>query len=152
MSAADAGKMLEGDWRCAGCGIVSPKRVRKCDCPTEVVIRDGTGENDWKIPTEEFLEGELGLLYNHAPDDSRQFTRWGMHAAIHHGMRIADERAKSEITRLQTKLTTPPSDLSALRAEIEALRMSDGGLDLYRGYNNAVDDILAIIDRAAEGK
>jgi hypothetical protein len=32
---------------------------------------------------------QLGLLYNHADDDSRQFTRWQMLVAMHHGLEMA---------------------------------------------------------------
>jgi hypothetical protein len=32
---------------------------------------------------------ELRLLYNHAEDDSRQFTRWQMVVAMNHGKRLA---------------------------------------------------------------
>lgn len=36
---------------------------------------------------------ELALLYNHAPDDSRQFTRWQMVEAMNHGIRLATPTA-----------------------------------------------------------
>lgn len=42
------------------------------------------------IPEEEALR-ELGLLYNHAADDSRQFTRWQMLAAMQHGYSLASK-------------------------------------------------------------
>jgi len=35
------------------------------------------------------LQDELRLLYNHVEDDSRQFTRWNMHVAITHGISLA---------------------------------------------------------------
>lgn len=34
---------------------------------------------------------QLGLLYNHTEDDSRQFTRWQMLVAMHHGRRLSTE-------------------------------------------------------------
>lgn len=37
------------DWRCAGCGAHAPKRIRSCDCPTNVVVR-GT-KQAWKVGT-----------------------------------------------------------------------------------------------------
>jgi hypothetical protein len=40
---------MADDWRCAGCGIISPDRQRMCDCPTNVVSRRG-GEFQWKRP------------------------------------------------------------------------------------------------------
>lgn len=36
------------EWKCAGCGALSPGRVRSCDCPTNVVCR-GRAEQEWKI-------------------------------------------------------------------------------------------------------
>jgi hypothetical protein len=39
-------KIFTSEWRCAGCGIVSPDRARSCSCPTDVVVKDGMQE--WK--------------------------------------------------------------------------------------------------------
>lgn len=40
---------MSGDeWKCAGCGVFSPGRVRSCGCPTSVVYKMG-GESAWKI-------------------------------------------------------------------------------------------------------
>lgn len=44
--------------------------------------------------SEERLLAELALLYNHKEDDSRQFTRWQMIAAIAHGMTLAAHPAE----------------------------------------------------------
>lgn len=33
--------MSEIEWRCAGCGILSPGRVRACSCPTECLYVRG---------------------------------------------------------------------------------------------------------------
>jgi hypothetical protein len=44
------------------------------------------------IPEEDGLR-ELGLLYNYAEDDSRQFTRWQMLEAMNHGFGLASEKA-----------------------------------------------------------
>jgi hypothetical protein len=30
-------------WKCANCGVVSPDRVRACNCPTEVLWQEGAG-------------------------------------------------------------------------------------------------------------
>ena len=38
---------------------------------------------------------ELGLLYNYADNDSRQFTRWQMIVAMRHGIRL---RAEGEMS------------------------------------------------------
>lgn len=39
------------DWKCAGCGIISPDKWRSCDCPTDVVYRmqDGKMINEVKV-------------------------------------------------------------------------------------------------------
>lgn len=31
-------------WKCCGCGVDSPGRTRRCDCPTATVYRDGNPE------------------------------------------------------------------------------------------------------------
>ena len=50
------------------------------------VAADGLSDiEDWQRPDAR----ELGMLYNYAHDDSRQFTRWQMMEAIAHGRRIA---------------------------------------------------------------
>ena len=33
--------MTEIEWRCAGCGILSPGRIRACSCPTECLYVRG---------------------------------------------------------------------------------------------------------------
>lgn len=40
----------ENEWRCAGCGVLSPDRVRQCDCPTGVVCMGfgPTQKSAWK--------------------------------------------------------------------------------------------------------
>lgn len=38
--------MTDEDWKCCGCGKVSPDRERTCECPTEVVFRNG--KTEWK--------------------------------------------------------------------------------------------------------
>lgn len=43
---------------------------------------------------------ELRLLYNHAEDDSRQFTRWQMVTAINHGIRLARADAYEQAARV----------------------------------------------------
>jgi hypothetical protein len=43
---------------------------------------------------------ELGLLYNHKADDSAQFTRWQMMAAIAHGRRLAASPPASTDNRI----------------------------------------------------
>ena len=35
------------EWKCAGCGTLSPGRQRSCDCPTRVVFKS-IGETAWK--------------------------------------------------------------------------------------------------------
>ncbi len=35
------------EWKCAGCGTLSPDRQRSCDCATNVVVKS-TGEQAWK--------------------------------------------------------------------------------------------------------
>lgn len=42
-----------------------------------------------KLLSEECRLREIGLLYNHAADDSRQFTRWQMSVAMLHGWNLA---------------------------------------------------------------
>jgi hypothetical protein len=44
----------EPDWKCASCGVPSPKRERVCDCGTSVVYRrrDGCLEHAIKVPNE----------------------------------------------------------------------------------------------------
>lgn len=32
--------MSQYEWTCAGCGAVSPNKIRSCDCPTNVVSWD----------------------------------------------------------------------------------------------------------------
>ena len=41
--------MAEYEWRCAGCGVLSPDKIRSCTCPTNVVIWDR--ETAWKQDT-----------------------------------------------------------------------------------------------------
>ncbi|MCW2228067.1 hypothetical protein M2238_002192 [Bradyrhizobium elkanii] len=36
------------DWKCSGCGVPTPNRVRCCNCPTNC-ISDGQGNGAWKI-------------------------------------------------------------------------------------------------------
>ncbi len=38
--------MSATDWRCAGCGAVSPDQLRSCDCPTNVASL--RGKTAWK--------------------------------------------------------------------------------------------------------
>lgn len=45
----------------------------------------------------EQTKGELARLYNHADDDSRQFTRHQMMVAIRHGYRLASEGASGSV-------------------------------------------------------
>jgi hypothetical protein len=33
----------EKAWKCAGCGVPSPDRVRACNCPTAVLWQEGAG-------------------------------------------------------------------------------------------------------------
>ena len=33
----------EKAWKCAGCGVPSPDRIRACNCPTEVLWQEGGG-------------------------------------------------------------------------------------------------------------
>lgn len=41
---------LKNEWRCAGCGILTPSKIRRCDCATNVVTRgDVGGEQSWKL-------------------------------------------------------------------------------------------------------
>lgn len=56
--------------------------------PQQIADTPGAG----LISEEEGLR-ELGLLYNYAEDDSRQFTRWQMLVAMSHGYRLASEKA-----------------------------------------------------------
>ena len=39
------------DWKCAGCGIISPRKIRICDCPTGCVFKymNGKMTNELKI-------------------------------------------------------------------------------------------------------
>lgn len=48
-------------------------------------------------PRDEILLKELKLLYNHAEDDSRQFTRWNMVCAMNHGKFLQKEETEKEI-------------------------------------------------------
>lgn len=63
-----------------------------------------TGVEHWQQPDAR----ELGLLYNHKPDDSAQFTRWQMMAAIAHGRRLAARPAPAEdaVERVAEALAT----------------------------------------------
>jgi hypothetical protein len=31
----------EAKWKCCGCGVISPNRVRSCACPTECLYQPG---------------------------------------------------------------------------------------------------------------
>lgn len=42
------GFQIVSEWKCSGCGIASPNRVRSCECPTGAVRRSN-GEGAWKI-------------------------------------------------------------------------------------------------------
>jgi hypothetical protein len=33
----------EKAWKCAGCGVPSPDRIRACNCPTAVLWQEGAG-------------------------------------------------------------------------------------------------------------
>lgn len=37
------------EWKCCGCGIESPNRVRRCDCPTSCLYKRGLRESALKI-------------------------------------------------------------------------------------------------------
>jgi hypothetical protein len=39
--------MTDIEWKCSGCGILSPNKVRSCDCPTNVVFSGNLHE--WKV-------------------------------------------------------------------------------------------------------
>lgn len=39
------------NWKCAGCGIISPDQLRSCDCPTNVVYMPGEKRSAWKRDT-----------------------------------------------------------------------------------------------------
>lgn len=49
---------------------------------------------------------QLRLLYNHAEDDSRQFTRWQMVTAINHGIRLAALKQPSNSAALRASTGT----------------------------------------------
>lgn len=40
-----------GGWKCSGCGIATPRRVRACDCPTNCVYRGEPGNRQHDTKT-----------------------------------------------------------------------------------------------------
>jgi len=43
----------QNDWKCAGCGKITPDRVRACECPTACLYREGDdGHLDHNVKTE----------------------------------------------------------------------------------------------------
>lgn len=42
---------VDAEWKCAGCGVVSPGKRRQCTCATNVVsvLHDGKFISEWKI-------------------------------------------------------------------------------------------------------
>ncbi|MGD9884459.1 MAG: hypothetical protein AB7R40_23730 [Nitrospiraceae bacterium] len=52
-----AERIAAQEWKCAGCGAVSPNRAQSCDCPTGVVTRHN--EQAWKVGREELRMSEL---------------------------------------------------------------------------------------------
>lgn len=55
----------EKAWKCAGCGALSPDRMRACSCPTEVLWQEGVG-------TVLKLDGHPGL----SPENRPLVERW----------------------------------------------------------------------------
>lgn len=49
---------IQNEWRCAGCGILSPGRARKCECPTSVVVKNGE-PSAWKVEEKPKYQDEL---------------------------------------------------------------------------------------------
>lgn len=50
-------------WQCAGCGIASEDRERRCDCPTEVLFIDGKRCHEVKTtPLSAKIERELNEM------------------------------------------------------------------------------------------
>jgi hypothetical protein len=47
------------EWACAGCGVLSPNRMRSCACPTNVVVRGRAQE--WKIDDP---QEKIGVIEN----------------------------------------------------------------------------------------
>lgn len=48
------------EWKCGGCSIVTPRRMRSCECPTNVVYRqDGKRRiQAWKVDNTDSTEAE----------------------------------------------------------------------------------------------
>lgn len=63
---------LRHEWRCVGCGILSPGRERRCGCATGVVCRgrEGKREQAWKVNGED----AKGVVAEQANDDSLWFV------------------------------------------------------------------------------
>jgi hypothetical protein len=41
---------IRNEWRCCGCGILTPRKIRRCECATNAVVRGGVGgEQAWKL-------------------------------------------------------------------------------------------------------
>lgn len=58
--------MADYEWTCAGCGALSPDRMRTCDCPTNVVCWDR--KREWKrsrdaVGASDRCHKIIGLLY-----------------------------------------------------------------------------------------
>lgn len=85
--------------------------------PSDAVVEQIADSPGAGLISEEDGLRELGLLYNYAEDDSRQFTRWQMLIAMSHGFGLA-----REIAALRT--ATPDA---VVEAE-QVLKLFNGGL------------------------
>lgn len=83
--------------------------------------REGEGER----LTEDELLLELARLYNHLPDDSRQFTRWQMTTAIAHGYRLA-ALSRAPLSGEAKGLVEIEAERAAVLSSVEFLRAKYG--------------------------
>lgn len=67
------------------------------------------------------LLAELGLLYNHKDDDSRQFTRWQMLVAIQHGMSLA-ARSGQLVPVPSVEVVAKDAEIAQLKYELRQIK------------------------------
>lgn len=83
---------IKREWRCSGCGVLSPNKESRCDCPTGVVYREanGTFERAWKIYSEDAMvvvaeqagDEKLWFVAQTPGEDILQRALRRLHAAV----------------------------------------------------------------------
>jgi hypothetical protein len=82
------------------------------------------------VITEQEALRQLGLLYNHKQDNSPQFTRWQMIAAMSHGYRMALGTTASDATKPVVSRPAEPELLADLQKGV-----------WYRGWECSYDNM-----------